>query len=80
MDQTTKGFEKEMKTYKDILEDDSGKHLKSILSIFKGAKNKAEFDVMYVELSKDTRIGKMFKQMNDTAKKTLIDKLNKMKK
>jgi len=61
-------------------EDKSGVSMKKILKRFEKAKNAKEFDIMYAEMNKDnTEIGKLFKSLNKTAKKTLMDKLNKMK-
>ncbi|KXB08931.1 hypothetical protein AKJ59_00255 [candidate division MSBL1 archaeon SCGC-AAA385M02] len=60
--------------------DKSGVNMRKILDEFEKAKNEKEFDVIYNEMGKDsTEIGKLFKGLNDTAKKTLMDKINKIK-
>ena len=61
-------------------EDNSGTDMRIIIDMLKKAKNEREFDVMYNEMGKSsTRIGKLFKSLNKTAKKTLMDRINDMK-
>jgi len=61
-------------------EDNSGTDMIIIIDMLKKAKNEKEFDIMYNEMCKSsTRIGKLFKSLNKTAKKTLMDRINDMK-
>ena len=59
--------------------DNSGVNMRIIEDMFKNVRNKKEFDIIYVEMSKtNTRIGKLFKSLNKTAKKSLMDRINKL--
>ena len=81
MDQVKKWLDKQVKNIKWLNEEDnSGTDMRIIIDMLKKAKNEKEFDIMYNEMGKSsTRIGKLFKSLNKTAKKTLMDRINDMK-